>query len=134
MKNVTRLLIDGYALSFLFLPFPHFLGVAEWDFGGFPPWLLAKEPAIRIRSSDAAFLDLVSFLVYILHQMKSCLIWHIKLSKWLFFHTINYVKIYGVTKTTKCNRTRKYKKEQGRDALRFIQIISNKSMFPGMSV
>ncbi|KAL2516356.1 Beta-galactosidase 17 [Forsythia ovata] len=31
----------------------------EWDFGGFPAWLLAKEPAIKIRSSDPAFLDLV---------------------------------------------------------------------------
>ncbi|PIN09321.1 Beta-galactosidase [Handroanthus impetiginosus] len=31
----------------------------EWDLGGFPPWLLAEEPAIRLRSSDPAFLDLV---------------------------------------------------------------------------
>ncbi|KAI8529665.1 hypothetical protein RHMOL_Rhmol12G0242200 [Rhododendron molle] len=31
---------------------------AEWDLGGFPPWLLAVEPALRLRSSDPAFLDL----------------------------------------------------------------------------
>ncbi|XP_011072527.1 beta-galactosidase 17 isoform X1 [Sesamum indicum] len=31
----------------------------EWDLGGFPAWLLAEEPAIRLRSSDPAFLDLV---------------------------------------------------------------------------
>ncbi|KAM7480561.1 hypothetical protein LguiA_028774 [Lonicera macranthoides] len=32
---------------------------AEWDLGGFPAWLLAIEPAVRLRSSDPAFLDLV---------------------------------------------------------------------------
>lgn len=32
---------------------------AEWDFGGFPAWLLAIEPAVRLRSSDPAFIDLV---------------------------------------------------------------------------
>uniref|UniRef100_A0A5B7BUK6 Beta-galactosidase n=1 Tax=Davidia involucrata TaxID=16924 RepID=A0A5B7BUK6_DAVIN len=32
---------------------------AEWDFGGFPAWLLAIEPALRLRSSDPAFLDLI---------------------------------------------------------------------------
>lgn len=32
---------------------------AEWDLGGFPPWLLAIEPALSLRSSDPAFLDLV---------------------------------------------------------------------------
>ncbi|GFQ02276.1 beta-galactosidase 17 [Phtheirospermum japonicum] len=31
----------------------------EWDLGGFPAWLLAEEPAIRLRSSDPAFIDLV---------------------------------------------------------------------------
>ncbi|KAK6125040.1 hypothetical protein DH2020_041218 [Rehmannia glutinosa] len=31
----------------------------EWDLGGFPAWLLAEEPPIRLRSSDPAFLDLV---------------------------------------------------------------------------
>ncbi|KAL6559970.1 Beta-galactosidase 17 [Orobanche gracilis] len=30
----------------------------EWDLGGLPAWLLAEEPAIRLRSSDPAFLDL----------------------------------------------------------------------------
>ncbi|XP_042509375.1 beta-galactosidase 17-like [Macadamia integrifolia] len=30
----------------------------EWDFGGFPAWLLAVEPALRLRSSDPAFLQL----------------------------------------------------------------------------
>ncbi|XP_015079424.1 beta-galactosidase 17 [Solanum pennellii] len=32
---------------------------AEWDFGGFPAWLLAIEPAVRLRSSDPAFINLV---------------------------------------------------------------------------
>ncbi|KAL6585160.1 Beta-galactosidase 17 [Orobanche minor] len=32
----------------------------EWDLGGLPAWLLAEEPAIRLRSSDPAFLDLVA--------------------------------------------------------------------------
>ncbi|GMP35109.1 hypothetical protein CsSME_00007698 [Camellia sinensis var. sinensis] len=32
---------------------------AEWDLGGFPAWLLAIEPALTLRSSDPAFLDLV---------------------------------------------------------------------------
>ncbi|XP_057771590.1 beta-galactosidase 17 [Salvia miltiorrhiza] len=31
----------------------------EWDLGGFPAWLLAEEPAIRLRSSDPAYLGLV---------------------------------------------------------------------------
>ncbi|KAL4555686.1 hypothetical protein LXL04_038314 [Taraxacum kok-saghyz] len=32
---------------------------AEWDFGGFPAWLLTKEPSIRLRSSDPVYLTLV---------------------------------------------------------------------------
>ncbi|KAI5665452.1 hypothetical protein M9H77_15305 [Catharanthus roseus] len=32
---------------------------AEWDLGGFPAWLLAIEPAIRLRSSDPFFLEQV---------------------------------------------------------------------------
>ncbi|PON96156.1 Beta-galactosidase 1-like [Trema orientale] len=32
---------------------------AEWDLGGFPPWLLAIEPALKLRSSDPAYLQLV---------------------------------------------------------------------------
>ncbi|MQM00502.1 hypothetical protein Taro_033237 [Colocasia esculenta] len=32
---------------------------AEWDLGGFPAWLLAVEPALRLRSSDHAYLLLV---------------------------------------------------------------------------
>lgn len=31
----------------------------EWDLGGFPAWLLAIEPALRLRSSDPTFLSLV---------------------------------------------------------------------------
>ncbi|KAL3632007.1 hypothetical protein CASFOL_024991 [Castilleja foliolosa] len=31
----------------------------EWDLGGFPAWLLAEEPQIRLRSSDPAFLSFV---------------------------------------------------------------------------
>ncbi|KAG5526212.1 hypothetical protein RHGRI_032477 [Rhododendron griersonianum] len=36
------------------------LKVLEWDLGGFPPWLLAVEPALKLRSSDPAFLYLSS--------------------------------------------------------------------------
>ncbi|KAL4589409.1 hypothetical protein LXL04_002316 [Taraxacum kok-saghyz] len=32
---------------------------AKWDFGGFPGWLLTKEPSIRLRSSDLVYLTLV---------------------------------------------------------------------------
>lgn len=31
----------------------------EWDLGGFPAWLLAIEPAFKLRSSDPKFLQLV---------------------------------------------------------------------------
>lgn len=32
---------------------------AEWDLGGFPPWLLTIEPALKLRSSDSSYLSLV---------------------------------------------------------------------------
>ncbi|KAI5055584.1 hypothetical protein GOP47_0029105 [Adiantum capillus-veneris] len=32
---------------------------AEWDFGGFPAWLLAQQPPLRLRSSDPSYLNLV---------------------------------------------------------------------------
>ncbi|KAH7292374.1 hypothetical protein KP509_29G065200 [Ceratopteris richardii] len=32
---------------------------AEWDFGGFPAWLLMHQPALRLRSSDPLYLALV---------------------------------------------------------------------------
>ncbi|GMH22054.1 hypothetical protein Nepgr_023897 [Nepenthes gracilis] len=32
---------------------------AEWDLGGFPAWLLAKEPELKLRSSDPAYIQLV---------------------------------------------------------------------------
>lgn len=32
---------------------------AEWDFGGFPAWLLAHQPQLRLRSADPAYLNLV---------------------------------------------------------------------------
>lgn len=65
-----QLVFDGIADLISFLRLCHKMDMlvmlragpyicGEWDFGGFPPWLLAKEPAIRIRSSDPAFLDLV---------------------------------------------------------------------------
>lgn len=31
----------------------------EWDLGGFPAWLLTKEPALKLRSSDPVYLQLV---------------------------------------------------------------------------
>ncbi|KAL6851717.1 hypothetical protein ACP4OV_020281 [Aristida adscensionis] len=33
--------------------------VPKWDLGGFPPWLLAIEPALKLRSSDSTYLSLV---------------------------------------------------------------------------
>lgn len=36
-----------------------YLFVVEWDFGGFPPWLLAIKPALKLRSSDHVYLGLV---------------------------------------------------------------------------
>ncbi|KAK9734499.1 hypothetical protein RND81_04G143700 [Saponaria officinalis] len=46
-------------LGFLVMlrPGPYICG--EWDLGGFPAWLLNKEPALRLRSSDPAYLQLV---------------------------------------------------------------------------
>lgn len=38
-------------------PGPYICG--EWDLGGFPAWLLAIEPSLRLRSSNPAFLALV---------------------------------------------------------------------------
>ncbi|XP_076953362.1 beta-galactosidase 17-like [Bidens hawaiensis] len=38
-------------------PGPYICG--EWDFGGFPAWLLTKKPAITLRSSDPSYLALV---------------------------------------------------------------------------
>ncbi|XP_020581189.1 beta-galactosidase 8 [Phalaenopsis equestris] len=32
---------------------------AEWDFGGFPAWLLAVKPVLKLRSSDPTYLNLV---------------------------------------------------------------------------
>ncbi|CAO2840197.1 unnamed protein product [Amaranthus hypochondriacus] len=32
---------------------------AEWDLGGFPAWLLAKQPALKLRSSDPEYLKMV---------------------------------------------------------------------------
>ncbi|GAB2293347.1 Beta-galactosidase 17 [Dionaea muscipula] len=31
----------------------------EWDLGGFPPWLLEMEPALKLRSSEPSYLQLV---------------------------------------------------------------------------
>ncbi|KAK9697438.1 hypothetical protein RND81_08G037600 [Saponaria officinalis] len=46
-------------LGFLVMlrPGPYICG--EWDLGGFPAWLLNKEPALRLRSSDPAYLKLM---------------------------------------------------------------------------
>lgn len=33
--------------------------VTEWDLGGFPAWLLAKQPALKLRSSDPEYLKMV---------------------------------------------------------------------------
>ncbi|MDR3703798.1 MAG: beta-galactosidase [Candidatus Sulfopaludibacter sp.] len=44
---------QGEGLWVLLRPGPYIC--SEWDFGGFPPWLLAS-PEMRVRSSDPAFL------------------------------------------------------------------------------
>ncbi|KAM1462223.1 hypothetical protein ACFX1R_048675 [Malus domestica] len=61
---------DGIADLVAFLKLSQKLGIlvmlrpgpyicAEWDLGGFPPWLLSINPAPRLRSSDPTFLRLV---------------------------------------------------------------------------
>lgn len=61
---------DGIADVESFLKLAHKLNIlvmlragpyvcAEWDLGGFPAWLLAEKPAVKLRSSDPAFLQLV---------------------------------------------------------------------------
>nr|XP_011463314.1 PREDICTED: beta-galactosidase 17 [Fragaria vesca subsp. vesca] len=45
----------GFAV--MLRPGPYICG--EWDLGGFPAWLLAIKPALTLRSSDPAFLQLV---------------------------------------------------------------------------
>ncbi|KAJ8755751.1 hypothetical protein K2173_024295 [Erythroxylum novogranatense] len=65
-----KLVFDGIADLVSFLKLCHKLDFlvmlragpyicAEWDLGGFPGWLLATEPAVRLRSSDPAYLQLV---------------------------------------------------------------------------
>ncbi|XP_071731937.1 beta-galactosidase 17 [Rutidosis leptorrhynchoides] len=49
---------------------------AEWDFGGFPAWLLNKEPALKLRSSDPAYLALVDSWWGILLPKIAHLLYH----------------------------------------------------------
>lgn len=49
---------------------------AEWDFGGFPAWLLTKEPAIKFRSSDPAYLAFVDSWWGVLLPKISHLLYH----------------------------------------------------------
>ncbi|KAI3671640.1 hypothetical protein L1987_87380 [Smallanthus sonchifolius] len=49
---------------------------AEWDFGGFPAWLLTKEPAITLRSSDPRYLALVDSWWGILLPKIAHLLYH----------------------------------------------------------
>ncbi|KAJ9568475.1 hypothetical protein OSB04_004441 [Centaurea solstitialis] len=49
---------------------------AEWDFGGFPAWLLTKEPAVKLRSSDSAYLALVDSWWGILLPKVADLLYH----------------------------------------------------------
>ncbi|KAF9612510.1 hypothetical protein IFM89_000432 [Coptis chinensis] len=68
--DVGRLLFEGIAdlesflkmcqkLGFLVMLRPGPYICAEWDFRGFPAWMFSTEPALRLRSSDPAFLHLV---------------------------------------------------------------------------
>nr|XP_043617273.1 beta-galactosidase 17 [Erigeron canadensis] len=49
---------------------------AEWDFGGFPAWLLTKQPAIKLRSSDPTYLALVDSWWGILLPKIAHLLYH----------------------------------------------------------
>ncbi|ONK59308.1 uncharacterized protein A4U43_C08F5110 [Asparagus officinalis] len=59
MADMEAFLKLAHKLGFLVMlrPGPYICG--EWDLGGFPSWLLSVEPAIRLRSSDPSFLQLV---------------------------------------------------------------------------
>ncbi|KAI3885825.1 hypothetical protein MKW92_039514 [Papaver armeniacum] len=59
MADIESFLKLCQELGFLVMlrPGPYICG--EWDFGGFPAWLLSIEPPLKLRSSDPAFLHLV---------------------------------------------------------------------------
>ncbi|KAJ8637854.1 hypothetical protein MRB53_012121 [Persea americana] len=59
MADIESFLKLAQKLGFLVMLRPGPYICAEWDLGGFPAWLLAIEPALRLRSSDPAFLALV---------------------------------------------------------------------------
>ena len=42
------------------------VSITEWDLGGFPAWLLAVKPPLKLRTADPAYLELVSYH----HKMK----------------------------------------------------------------
>lgn len=46
-------------LGFLVMLRPGPYTCGEWDLGGFPAWLLVKDPALKLRSSDPLYLQLV---------------------------------------------------------------------------
>ncbi|KAK7854829.1 beta-galactosidase 17 [Quercus suber] len=59
IADIVSFLKLCHKLDFLVMLRPGPYICAEWDLGGFPAWLLAIEPAVRLRSSDPAFLHLV---------------------------------------------------------------------------
>ncbi|KAF5192757.1 Beta-galactosidase [Thalictrum thalictroides] len=59
IADLESFLKTCHKLGFLVMLRPGPYICAEWDFGGFPAWMLSIEPALRLRSSDPAFLELV---------------------------------------------------------------------------
>ncbi|PKA57288.1 Beta-galactosidase 8 [Apostasia shenzhenica] len=59
IANIESFLKLTHKLGFLVLLRAGPYICAEWDLGGFPAWILAIEPAVKLRSSDPAYLSLV---------------------------------------------------------------------------
>lgn len=59
IADLESFLKTCHKLGFLVMlrPGPYICG--EWDLGGFPAWMLSIKPALKLRSSDPAFLQLV---------------------------------------------------------------------------
>lgn len=58
-RNVARFLADAAAASLLVLLRPGPFICAEWDFGGFPAWLVRDNASIALRTSDPVYMGFV---------------------------------------------------------------------------
>ncbi|GLJ05609.1 hypothetical protein SUGI_0021100 [Cryptomeria japonica] len=59
IADVESFLKLAHKLGFLVMLRPGPYTCGEWDLGGFPAWLLAHNPPLKLRSSDPNFLNLV---------------------------------------------------------------------------